>query len=175
MSTGRAVLALDDILCKLTPEQAAAFRASTPTWLLDQTDAAAGEIRQNLKAINDAGIAETLAERSASEHPAWVRLGVMDTVVRWWLGEHTGCLHDPHPTRPQPVAAAAWKPGLVVCGQCTHLLSIARQTAADRTCDCCGRVVTGQDDDLMHPFVVVAGLLSYAVGACQDCKYSDAP
>lgn len=171
-TTGRAVLALDEILCKLTPEQAAAFRAMTPTWLLDQTDATVDEIHRNLKAAKDAGIVENTAQLANGEHPGWVRLGIIDTLVAWWSGRHSSCTHAPHPLRPQPVVAVAWKPGLVVCGHCTHLLSIPTNSTADRTCDGCGRVTAGPDaDDPMYPTMVAAGVLTYGLGLCRDCRY----
>lgn len=171
MNTGRAVLALDEILRRITPEQAAALRAMAPTWFADQADASITEIRTNLQIATDIGLAECVDDISNDEHPGWVRLGMLDALVTWWCGKHSSCIHDPHPLRPQPVVAAAWKPGRIVCKQCTHLLDLPKNSTADRTCDGCGRVVSGEDDDLMCPFVVTAGVLTYTVGACRDCCY----
>lgn len=168
--TGLAVLALDDILCKLTPEQAAAFRAMTPTWLLDQTDSTVEQIRRNISTAKAAGAIKTAA-LAVEQHPGWIRLGICDALVTWWCGQHSTCMHDPHPMRPRPVLAAAWKPGLVVCGRCEYLLRLPEGSEADRTCDGCGRVVTGRGEDLMYPLVVAAGVLGYSVGACRDCRY----
>lgn len=171
MTTGRAALALDDILCKLTPEQAAAFRALTPTWLLDQVDATTDEIRGNMQKARDAGLTQRVGDMPTDQHPGWVRLGLWDALAKWWFGQHSACVHDPNPLRPQPVMSAAWKPGLVVCRDCIHLLNLRDGSVADRTCDGCGRLVSGENDDLMNPFVVTAGVMTYLVGACQDCRY----
>jgi hypothetical protein len=172
VTAGRLALALDELLCKLTSEQLAALHAAVPPWFLDQADAAARDVRENWQAHHLAGGIEQFVGLPTADYPEWVRLGVTDTLATWWLGRHTACMHDPHPMRPQPVHSAAWKPGLVVCARCAHLLAIPRNSATDRTCDGCGRVVAGVDDgDPMYPFAVNAGVLTYAVGACDDCRF----
>jgi hypothetical protein len=159
-------IALDETLRALTSGQLAELRAMMPAWLVDQADAAADQIRRALPDAHAAGAPLTVAE-----HPDWVRLAICDTFVTWWQGRHTTCTHAPHPLRPRPVASAAWKPGVVVCARCTHLLALPDGSTADRTCDGCGRIVAGHGDDLMYPCTVIAGILTYSVGACADCRY----
>lgn len=176
MNTGHVTLALDEILCRLTPEQAETLRAGVPTWFRDQADAAADEIATNLLTAQQAGIVGEAPQMPTHQHPAWVRLSVIDTLVKWWAGQNDSCLHAPHPMRPQPVCSVAWKPGLIVCGDCTHLLDIPRNSAADRTCDGCGKVTAGLEaGDPIYPFTVVCGVLSHGVGVCGDCRYLEAP
>ena len=109
-----------------------------------------------------------------AEHPDWVRLGLISAFMGWILGRSSTCLHNPDPRYPQPIAAAAWKPGLVVCGRCAHLLAIPRNSVKDRTCDGCGRVTTGpENDDGIWPNTIVHGPLVYSLGTCRDCLYWD--
>lgn len=173
INTGRATLMLDEVLSKMTPEQAEAFRAFVPVGMRDQVDAATEETWEVFQTAHATGLTRPA---SASEHPDWVRLGIAETLVTWWAGTHKTCIHDPHPARPQPMHAAAWKPGYVVCRQCTHLLEIPRSSPTSLTCDGCGRLTTGTDtDNPMYPFLVFAGLLTFSVGVCEDCRYFEKP
>ncbi|MDN5751364.1 MAG: hypothetical protein L0H64_23170, partial [Pseudonocardia sp.] len=88
----------------------------------------------------------------------------------WAIGTADTCTHQPHPDRPQPVHAAAWRPGLIACSRCPHLLALARHDVRDRTCDGCGHQCAGPDHgDGIRPVMIAAGALSYAVGVCRDC------
>lgn len=175
-TAGDVVLALDELLCHLTPADVDHIRAMTPAWLLDQGDAAVNEMARNLQAGEQAGLFAAVANLPTDQHPAWVRLGALDAMVRWWGGKHSTCMHGPHPMRPQPIVSAAWKPGLIVCAACQHLLRVPEGSVADRTCDGCGKVVAGVDSgDPMYPFTVVCGVLSHRVGVCQACRYWEMP
>ncbi|MDL4815478.1 hypothetical protein [Actinomadura opuntiae] len=172
MNTGRIALQLDELLCDLTPDQAAALRAALPTGFRDQLDAAATHTRQSLAAATAAGVLTRHAPIPTADHPAWIRLGITDTLVRWHAGSADTCMHAPHPLRPRPVFAAAWRPGLVVCGACGHLLAIPPDSDTDRTCDGCGKVTAGPaHDDPIYPLTIVCGALTYQAGACRDCQY----
>ncbi|WP_433465802.1 hypothetical protein [Spirillospora sp. CA-128828] len=168
---GRAVLALDDILCDLTPETLTAVGDRFPAWYRDQAQAAATQIRTGLQNAAARGRVDHAEDMPAREHPGWIRLSVLDTLVRWFAGTADTCLHNPHPSRPQPVASAAWKPGLIVCGHCTRLLGIGTDSEADRTCDACGHIVAGDDTDPIYPFTVACGVLIHAAGVCANCRY----
>lgn len=171
-ATGPAVLALDELLCHLTPELLAEIRATAPAWLLDQAAAAVVETHRRRWAEEQSGLAEGMFALPADQHPAWVRLGALDALMKWATGRNDTCMHAPHPMRPEPIVSAAWKPGLVVCDGCRHLLAVLQNSAADRTCDGCGKVVAGPDSgDPMYPFTVTCGHLSYLVGVCRDCRY----
>src|SRR5690606_34913467 len=118
---GRAVLALDDLLCDVAPETLAAVGDRFPAWYRHQARAATTQIHTGLQNAAARGTIDHTAAMPASQHPGWVRLSVLDSLVRWFAGTADTCIHNPHPSRPQPVMSAAWKPGLVVCGRCTRL------------------------------------------------------
>ena len=66
---------------------------------------------------------------------------------------------------------AAWKPGVVVCAQCVHLLGVSG--IADTICDGCGHQCKGASEgDGITPFVTFTGSLGYQAGACDSC-YED--
>ncbi|KAB2341879.1 hypothetical protein [Actinomadura rudentiformis] len=169
---GRAVLALDDVLCDLTPQTLAAVGDRFPAWYRDQAKAAVTQIATGLKNAAEHGTVDHTADMPAADHPGWVRLSVLDSLVRWFAGTADTCLHNPHPSRPQPVASVAWKPDLVVCGTCTHLLGVPADSTADRTCDACGHIVAGLEaGEPIYPFTVVCGVLMHGAGVCASCRY----
>jgi hypothetical protein len=151
------------------------LRSMAPVSFRDQADAAFGET----DGVRNSILAALSPERfrggyvAAESHPEWLRLGVCDALATWILGEASTCCHNPEPTRPQPLVACAWKPGLVVCVRCTHLLSNRRGSLADRTCDGCGHECTGPDnDDGVFPGMVQLGVLLYEFGTCTSCHQS---
>jgi hypothetical protein len=75
-------------------------------------------------------------------------------------------MHNPDPNKPQPLFAALWRPLLVVCERCTHLLSLRPGSEADRTCDGCGRVFDG-----IYPGMGSYGPLSFQYGVCAGCRW----
>ena len=78
-------------------------------------------------------------------------------------------MHAPTHRRPEPVFSAAWRPGLVVCTQCLHLLGVTG--VADRTCDRCGHVCDGiEAGDPIYSGTVFVGELGYQFGTCGDCR-----
>ncbi len=79
-------------------------------------------------------------------------------------------MHSPTPQHPQPVFAVAWRPGLIACALCPHLLHVGMGTRAGRTCDLCGRVVDGLPDDPIYPMTLAFGLLLYRAGFCTACR-----
>lgn len=65
---------------------------------------------------------------------------------------------------------AAWRPGLISCAWCAPFLFKAKRgSELDRTCDRCGRVVTGEPGDLILPARVTYGSTVYMFGVCGDC------
>lgn len=170
--TGRATLAFDDLLCSATPDELAALRALAPVQLLDQFDAAAVEVRDAMEQLVAQGDTNERVDMPAKGHPAWVRLGLINALVTWQAGKGSTCLHAPDPRFPQPVHAVAWKPGLVVCDLCPHLLALPRNSTADHRCDGCGTVSVGvENGGGIQGCVVSAGPLTYGIGVCPDCCY----
>jgi hypothetical protein len=149
---------LDELLANR--EFVDAVRKATESWpVTDQLGAAA---RHAFDIIAAAGMVNMGAA------PGWVRLGALDTLVRWADGTARVCLHNPCISRPEPVFSAAYKPGLVVCGECVALLRV--RGVEDRTCDSCGRVCQGiEADDPIYPVAVVVGALNFGAGVCGHC------
>ena len=163
---GEIVLRFDEMLCgdggRVLDEQYRRLAAER-VGFADQLEAAK---REALEAMT------RLAERAGDssfllgfrELPEWVRLGLLTALVSWVFGEASTCAHRPDPMRPQPVVAAAWKPDLVVCGECTDLFVLPPGSDADRTCDGCGRVV-----EEIVPWAVSHGAFTYLMGLCDGC------
>ncbi|MFD8556804.1 hypothetical protein ACFV1N_05885 [Streptosporangium canum] len=141
-------------------------------WILDQAAAATRDTNNTLTAAAAATGSNLLTLR-LPEHPDWVRLGFLDTIARWVTGQAATCTHNPHPARPQPILTAAWKPGLVVCSACAHLLQLPKGSARDRTCDGCGVIVPGSGT--IWSTAVTHGGLVYQVGVCEPCRYWPLP
>jgi hypothetical protein len=105
----------------------------------------------------------------AGDAPGWARLGGFDAIATWLQGDSRTCMHDPNLFRPTPVFAAAWRPELIVCGACMHLLRPPNPTA-DATCDGCGYICSGVDaDDPIFPSTFVVGPLNFVMGLCGRC------
>jgi hypothetical protein len=157
------------------PQLVEQWRAVAPTGLVDQADAAALDAHRGMRRAAAAGHygTDTVAPLDADDLPGWLRLGLLDTAARYATGQARTCRHNPTPGRPQPVMAAAWSPGLVVCTGCTHLLSIRHDATADATCDACGRVCAGPEHgDGVWPGMVQLGPLIYQYGTCASCRLS---
>jgi hypothetical protein len=143
------------------------IRATMPTWLQDQSDAAIGGTAAILDRISNIDNRKRAA-KTDDEIPDWIRLGVLDTWVNYCIGSADTCIHSPVFHRPQPVFAMAWKPGLVVCGQCLHLVKAAG--VADKTCDGCGRICAGPEHgDGIYPGAIQFGPMAWHYGACESC------
>ena len=158
---------LDDLLANLTLDQADMIRQQIPPGFADQICAASSQLEAQAEAICDRpGATRRL---STSEVDDWLRLGLLDTFTKWVAGQARTCKHMPDARRPEPVWAAAWKPGLVVCTACLHLHRLA-SAAADRVCDGCGHSCEGPEfGDGITPIVLSLGGFGYRAGACGPC------
>jgi hypothetical protein len=157
--SGPAALVLDELLTHPDAVHIAAqLRELRPVGLRDQFAAAARHVQAGVDTVIASGVGGMNGRHMpARDTPGWLRLGVLTALSTWFADTASTCVHSPHPSRPQPVAAAAWKPGQIVCGRCTHLLRLAN-TDADRTCDGCGHLTAGPaHDDGIWPGVVVLG------------------
>ncbi len=174
---GRAVLAADEFLCSPNRAQVVAeVRRRIPTDQLDQLDAATRHVHRGMVATVVEGRAASIVALPPSEHSAWARLGALTALATWLAGQGSTCLHDPQPCRPEPILAAAWRPGLVVCSDCTHLLTLPRNSDADRRCDGCGHVCAGvEENDPIYRANLALGPLQYLSGTCTGCRYWPAP
>lgn len=171
---GRLVLAVDDAMTGADPAMRAALldhHAVAPVALADQLDAATDDTTRTL-GVAAAELGNERALVRFDQVPAWFRLGAIEALARWAAGTASTCTHAPTAARPQPIAAMAWKPGLIACLACPHLFRLPRLSTADRRCDRCGRVTTGpKHDDGIRPNSVQFGPLLYTAGACRDCHW----
>lgn len=150
------------------------LRAAGYGWLLDQGDAAAHETHTHMRDLADHHHGEVIA-RPVDDHPEWVRLALISTLADWITGKARTCLHSPDPRRPQPVQAAAWKPGVIACRHCTHLFALPADSPKNWTCDCCGHVIDHSRGEKIWATAISCGLFMYQLGACIDCRYWNAP
>lgn len=176
---GRTVLAIDELIQRpdigdILDQFRTAMSKSGLGWLQDQNDAAAIQVHDRMAVVTDL-IGEEMKHLPASGHPDWIRLGLLTEFITWACGKSDTCTHNPSASRPQPVSAAAWKPGLVVCGACVRLLDLPRNSPKDRTCDACGTVTSGEaDGNGIWSITVAHGAFLYLAGVCRDCQYWEA-
>lgn len=158
----RATLALDELfITGLSTHERAAVEANLPPGTLDQMNAAAAETLRTLT-LEGALTGTALIPANGSDVPEWIRLPLIGTLLEWTTGHGKVCPHNPRISSPEPVLAAAWKPGLVVCTRCVHLLNPRKSERF--LCDCCGR-----HDDHLACQRVAYNSLTYSFGACRDC------
>lgn len=135
-----------------------------PPGLLDQYRAAAehtvAALTENMPSARSYRVDEV---------PDAVLVSILHELMQWGAGRQRTCIHRPDPARPQPVLAAAWKPGVVVCPACTHLLRLPRGSVKDRTCDLCGHVAAGPPTDPVLPVAAAYGPFVYLYGCCRGC------
>lgn len=164
--SGPMALAIDDLLTEAPPEVRAALVDAVPPQLRRRIEGVSHDLVAGMSAL---GSPQAVGPR---EVPPWVRLCVLETWSRWALGTADTCMHAPRIERAEPVSAAAWRPGVVACGQCSHLLTLPRGSAADRRCDGCGRVTAGPEHgDGIRPCVLKVATMLYLLGACERCTW----
>jgi hypothetical protein len=116
-------------------------------------------------ALRDADrVRRVLAEHMGTEGrevqmPPWVCRQFETLVEMSANGKARVC---PHLTSPQPAFAAAWRPGVLVCGRCVD--SIAARGIENYTCDRCGRYASPISANL-----AARGLVSFQFGLCRSC------
>lgn len=153
------------------PEIVEELRALLPAHVVDQADAAnADAYRTTLGLAALLGGQEDVHGAAAGDVPGWLRLNVIDAYVGYVSGRADTCRHNPDPSRPEPVLAAAWRPGLISCRGCVFLFATVQGSTMDRTCDGCGRVCAGVDaGDPIYPSMVQLGPVIFQYGACAGC------
>jgi hypothetical protein len=126
------------------------------------TEAAAGYLAAHADLLSGVIDAQTA--------PEWLRLSLADTLAAHLTGSARTCLHSPSPLSPQPIVAAAWRPDMITCRQCSHLLTIPPGSERDRTCDHCGIVGPPAPAREVYAHVITAGPLAYLYGLCPSCN-----
>ncbi|MEU4225830.1 hypothetical protein AB0F17_16170 [Nonomuraea sp. NPDC026600] len=170
---GQLVIAWDEVLQRddypeLMQQLQEWYRSSGHVAFLDQGEAATKDVYQMLS-LASLRVGQDARSVPYQQYPDWVRLGVLNTAARWAAGQCATCTHSPAIRRPAPVVSAAWKPDLIVCTSCAHLLELPRLSAADKTCDGCGYVVP--DTETIWSFTVSHGWLMFQAGACDACRF----
>ena len=61
---------------------------------------------------------------------------------------------------------------MVVCPECTHMLTVpgGKGSQEDNTCDGCGHVASGKGSDVIESGVVTFGPMTYMFGCCGSCR-----
>jgi hypothetical protein len=163
---------VDNILSQATPEELMmAIRAKYPPALLQSFEAAARDNYQQLDAAAEK-LGMSFSPPPSHGLPAWLRISFNETLCTWGTGTGRTCQHDPQITNFKPVVSAAWKRWMVVCPECTHLLTIpgGKGSQEDNTCDGCGHVARGTGDDVIQSGVVTIGPMTYWFGSCGTCR-----
>jgi len=158
---------LDEMLAALTPESTAALRTTIPVEVGDQLDAAAMEAFRTLVQMGEHLGYRPVRPPGWASLPGWLRLSVADTMLGFSAGAGRTCLHAT-PQRAEPLFAAIWWPGLVVCSSCRHLLA-PRRGPDEHTCDGCGRVCPATPEEGVRPVTLQLGPFLFSMGCCEDC------
>ena len=103
-----------------------------------------------------------------TEAPDWLNLAMVTAYAEWLQEQVSTCRHAPDADRGDAAVAAASRPGLVVCGDCCHLLGRSGGQAGS-TCDGCGSGCSGEGAPLTV-LVVTKGALTLVARACDDCS-----
>lgn len=162
---------LDSMLSQATPEELiTAARAKYPA-LLQSFESATRDNNQRLDAAAEK-LGMSFSPPPSHGLPAWLRISFNETLLTWGTGRGRTCYHDPLITNLKPVVSAAWKRYMVVCPECTHLLTVTggKGSQEDNTCDGCGHVARGTGDDIIQPRVVTIGPMTYMFGSCSSCR-----
>ena len=122
---------LDEMLAALTPESAAAILEVVPPGLCGQVSVALADSMEFVTGAMGLG-ADAIQLVHGATVADWFRLSARDVLVHWSMGTVRTCVHNPNPLRPAPVFAAAWRPGLIVCGGCLPLLKVSGEASMNR-------------------------------------------
>mgnify|MGYP001558744864 CR=1 FL=1 len=165
---GRLSVAIADFLAAATPADYHALRGllteDTPPATLDRERAAARHARHAAPRTLHPGDEPTRVGVAPAGLPGWLLAAKVDAYTRYAAGRAATCVHDPGPSRPQPVAAAAWRSGFVSCLPCVGRHFVLHG-AKKYGCDGCGRV----DPDEIRAGRVVYGPMVFMFGVCRDC------
>lgn len=102
--------------------------------------------------------------RTIEDLPVWLAAKLYAGREGWRLGIARCCVHNPSPGR-AIVHMCSWKPEIVACPRCTHLLAIAKSDPRTHQCDCCGR----DGVDTTGGKMTIAGI-TYWFAVCESCQ-----
>lgn len=122
-------------------------------------------VTRAVRAMGDVTQTKT-ATVTASDTPEVLRLSVCDAVAGLIDGTARTCAH--HDVTP-PVYAAAWMPGVVVCGACVGLLALPDGDPSEFRCDLCTFMCAGTTADPIYLGTLGCGPLIFQFGACRSC------
>jgi hypothetical protein len=135
---------------------AAGSRSKAGSSFVDQLHAA----RRDADALLD----RMQPEATHGPAPDWMRMATTAALVSWGVfREAVTCSHQPDPARPQPVYAAAFRPGLVTCQQCIPALIHGTDP---HHCDRCGETKT--ETCLMGSMQL--GTMTWLFHICPSCS-----
>src|SRR5690242_15933682 len=103
-----ALIRMKDALSAMTAEERADLAASMPPNLRAQAD----QIRAAYAVARDLVMLAAThdgfpAPIEGGDVPDGVRLGALDTALKWTRGTRRTCMHRPNPNHPQPVVSVA--------------------------------------------------------------------
>ena len=103
--------------------------------------------------------------------PDWLKIKIRGQLNTWRAGKARTCMHNPTYGAGNSVFLVAWKPDLVVCLECPHLVALAPHDPEDRRCDSCGRLTEGTADDRTYSARInLAGGVLYGFAVCTACR-----
>lgn len=88
------------------------------------------------------------------------------------LDRHNTAVRDgrglscPHSGQPQPLFAAAWRPGRTACGPCAVTMLLPVDDVENWTCDRCSQHLPGK----IAPSALQSGWFIIFVGLCPGCR-----
>jgi hypothetical protein len=144
-----------------------ALLAKLPPDVLRAASTADGAMRQMRQEWLDLDEGNYVAELTFTAEGDWLQLSIMDAVATFLSGRARTCIHSPEAGQPQPVFAAAWRPGLITCAECVRLLEI-KDAVADSMCDRCGQ--SSHPEGEIWPMIAHYVWLTFAYGLCRSCK-----
>jgi hypothetical protein len=157
------IVDLEQMTAAERAELRAVVKAYAPGFVA-RSDTAAFEARR--AALEWAGAVEFKAFTS-SEAPDWLRLGMVTAYAEWLKEQASTCRHAPDADRGDTAVAASSRPGLVVCGDCCHLLGRSILSCDGCGCDCAGEGAT------FNVLSLTRGALTFTARACQRCSAVD--
>lgn len=169
--SGPLALEMDEVFCDPQMYRQLLDYLASPEVVAQVDQEALAQRDATLEALTEAFVDRHGGQIRLVEHSKisdWIRLGAVSALAQWVAGESKSCMHIPSPRNtPFPVIAAAWKPGLVVCPQCQHLIA-GLSAEEEMRCDCCGRITTMEEGGI-YPLSISTGAIMYRAGSCASC------
>lgn len=101
--------------------------------------------------------------QTIADLPVWLAAKLTAQREGWRLGIARTCTHNPKPGQ-TAVHMCAWRPELVACPLCAHLLNITEKDPRGARCDCCDMVA-----DTIGGKMTIGGI-TYWFSVCEPCQ-----